>query len=359
MSFWRFGRPKAGIIEQNLIFFSGFFLLQKYLAQNSHWGRMPLEKIVRESWEIKKSASEYLKITTTEHSRRLINLHIKAASMNFTYEEFLQFFDQLKRIKGTIERKYYDISETTPFGGFSGGQSISPSVVSLNAPETLAVPEIFIITRSGALLFHYDISGKKISRDVDKTMLSALMSAIQLFAENLGWASGITLIQAGDIEIRFGMGDFVIIALVSSIELKLNHVVEPILRDFAKELCTAFEKQFASEFVDDIDHGMVRTGEFDEFKTSFQDILTRYQTETFELYQKLILSEGISLDIPPEICIKIIHLISEGQDMIEEMKNMVESYPLLKMAITRVNYAQFPIWKMFSIPMFEIPVDIR
>jgi hypothetical protein len=50
----------------------------------------------------------------------------------------------------------------------------------------------------------------------------------------------------------------------------------------------------------------------------------------------------------------MIHLLSEGSDVLGELRNLANSYPLIKKAIERVNQANMPIWKILSIPIFEI-----
>jgi hypothetical protein len=274
--------------------------------------------------------------------------------MNFTYEEFLQFFNQLKRIKRTIETKYYDADNKMSYGTLFSQESAAPSIVHLNEPDSLKIPEIFIINGSGSLLFHYDITGKAKSRDVDNHLLSGLISAIQTFTKTMGWSSGITLIRAEDVEIRFTGGNFILLAMVSSIDLKLHVLVEPILNDFAQDLCQAFEKEFKADLVKVLEGTLFPVGSFEAFQTTFNEILEQYKNETLELYQKMILTEAIALDVPPEICSEMVHYLSEGQDVTSELKNLIENYPLLKKAIQHVNQIQRSIWQIFSIPIFEI-----
>ena len=123
---------------------------------------------------------------------------------------------------------------------------------------------------------------------------------------------------------------------------------------FAKDLGQAVEDKVREELSDDPSHGALPGGSFESFSEEFITILKRYQTETSELYQKMILSEAIALDVPGEICANMIHLLSEGSDVLGELRNLANSYPLIKKAIERVNQANITICKIFVIPIFEI-----
>jgi hypothetical protein len=312
-----------------------------------------IEKFSKSSWIIKKQKEDELSLTTTENNSEVVNVNLSTSNLDMTLSEFRQLFMHFSEIKDFVEGRDYMLREryAQKMKGFAEkGLGSIPMV----PPENVKMPEVYIITRSGMCLFHFDFLGKIKKEEVDQNLISGLISAINLFAERMGWLSGVSQIKSGATDLRFVSLKYVIVALVSEIKLNFSHLVEPIIYDLAHDVGTTFEQKFDSELKAAYENGIQDYSIFDAFKEVFTDFMVKYRKQVFELYQKLILTEAINLGAPPEVCAKMINQVSNGKTVVGELATLMNKIPIIKQAIQKVNFTQQPMWALFSIPTYEI-----
>ena len=105
---------------------------------------------------------------------------------------------------------------------------------------------IYIILRDeGSLLHKYSILGE--DENEKDQLMSGLLTALNNFAKEIGWPSGVSLIRSGSLEARFSVGKHIFSVLIIDYSKPLGAMVEPILSGLAKEVTEAFEIRYGAE----------------------------------------------------------------------------------------------------------------
>ena len=126
---------------------------------------------------------------------------------------------------------------------------------------------------------------------------------------------------------------------------------------FAGDLGDAFEKNYSEQIFFFYDKGIVDSDDFSNFQGTINKFFVQYRKQTFDLYQKLILTEAIYLGAPHDYCAKLIHLVSEGKSVISELAKLMKEYPVISTAIQKVNFDQKPVWDIFGVPIYDFTKD--
>ncbi|WP_457558128.1 hypothetical protein [Candidatus Harpocratesius sp.] len=213
--------------------------------------------------------------------------------------------------------------------------------------------EIYIITKTGTLLHKYDIiNSDQNNRD---QLIGGFLTALNGFAQEIGFPEGVSLIRSGNLEARFSPGTHVFSVLMINYSMPLGYMVEPILSGMAKEITELFETAYEKELISGEKKRIYRASEFESFRTTIDNIIDKFGSETIELYQKLILIEGIYAKIPQKWVVPLMERISLGENILEELfRSIPEIYhrQLLKV-IKKVNLENRPIWEIFAIPLLN------
>lgn len=314
---------------------------------------MELEKKKITRWKIKEENLAPLEITTIEQEGFLPQFQIKQGDFNLSYSDFQQYMDYLNYIKTLFDPNHEPPQNQIP--EVNNQPRISDDeVIPIKFPENINIPEIFIYSPSGLCLFHFEFYGTPNSNPLDQHLVSGLFSAINLFADKMGWKKGLNLIRAENVEVRFHMGNKILIALLSNTEMKINYLIEPILEDLAVELASQFEKEFKEVLAVNFAQGIVNPDQFSAFSNSIDRIFIHFRRQTFELYQKLILNEAIYFEVPADICTHLIHQLSEGRSVVNELGELMKKYNKIRLAIKKINYEQRALWNLFKTPIYEV-----
>lgn len=213
--------------------------------------------------------------------------------------------------------------------------------------------EIYIITKTGTLLHKYDIiNSDQNNRD---QLIGGFLTALNGFAQEIGFPEGVSLIRSGNLEARFSPGIYVFSVLMINYSMPLGYMIEPILSGMAKEITELFEAAYESELISGEKKRIYRASEFESFRTTIDNLIDKYGSETLELYQKLILIEGIYAKIPQKWIVPLMERISLGENILEKLFNSIpEIYhrQLLKV-VKKVNLENRPIWEIFAIPLLN------
>lgn len=303
------------------------------------------------SWKIKNEDFEALSISIIEENKKLKEILFTQNEFSLNYSQFSLYYNYLAQVKNNIDLKYVipDYKQIK-FHQKSKKRKIAP----LSLKGTLKIPEVYFITNNGLCLFHFLAYHGKMERSpINQNLVSGLLSAINSFAENIGWLSGVKLIKSGEIEVRFSKKEHIFVALMTNVNSRLSHLVEPILFDFAEEIGEFFENNYSKQIYACYEKGIVNTDDFSEFQESINKFFIQYRKQTFELYQKLILTEAIYLGVPHDSCVDLIHQVSEGKSVINELAKLMKDYPVITNAIQKVNFDQKPVWDIFGVPIYE------
>jgi hypothetical protein len=208
--------------------------------------------------------------------------------------------------------------------------------------------EIFITTKTGVTVFHYNYKG---SSGKDSELVSGFLSAINSFAEELGWPSGVGLIRAKGLECRIVCGEVVFCALLVSSTAGLGVMTDPILNNLAEEIYQAFEKKYGQEVKKD--GKFIEMNKYKPFEQDCKEIIQNEKDQTYELYQKIILIESFQAKVPQKWCLPLIEELSSGvKDVTPKFAEIIQKYPHMKKVIERVNFQSAMIWDIFDIPLY-------
>ncbi|WP_371802102.1 hypothetical protein [Candidatus Lokiarchaeum ossiferum] len=320
---------------------------------------LDLEKTNRIKWAIKNKDLESFSIISTEQDLALQNLIFNQSNSEMSYTEFLEYYNYLGQIMESLQERYNlpTISQNSLNKPVNHKIKLKPSELSQNfslqTPHKEEIPEVYIIAQNGLCLFHFELYGEIKECPVNQNLVSGLLSAINSFAENMGWKKGLNLIRSGSSELRFSKGQQIIVAVLTHVEMKLSYLVEQILIDLANELGQKFEEIYGDILPKDIGYGVTDADRYCEFGDTIENLFSAYRRQTFELYQKLILTESIYLNAPIELCSSLIHKVTDGKSVIGEISDLIKLYPPVKRAIDKVNKEQKPMWQIFNIPIFQ------
>ena len=212
--------------------------------------------------------------------------------------------------------------------------------------------EIFIITKDGGALLHkYSVLGMDDNK-IDE-LTSGFLTALNNFASDIGFPSGVSLIRSGSLEARFSPGKHIFSVLIIDYNMPLGLMTEPVLSGMANDITDAFETKYSKELEKGSKSNIFRSDDYNGFKQNIDDIINQYGNETFELYQKLVLIESMYAKVPQKWCIPLIEKISEGEQVLDEWPAIIKKYPNMKKAIEKVNFDNAPVWEIFAIPLFK------
>ncbi|MHA1672522.1 MAG: hypothetical protein ACTSYI_02755 [Promethearchaeota archaeon] len=317
---------------------------------------MELEKQKITRWKIKDEKLAPIEITTIENEGTKPEFSLHLSDITLTLPEFIQYMDYLNHI-----RTLFDPSNSNPdpmenpINQEDNSALLSSSnIIPLTLPKTVDIPEIFIFAPTGLCLFHFEFYRRPNPNPLNQNLISGLFTAINIFADRMGWKDGLNLIRADNVEVRFHKGESIIIAVLSNREMKINYLIEPILEDLAIELTSTFEKEYQEVLDLTVSSGISNPNQFSTFSNSVDRIFITFRKQTFELYQKLILHEAMYFEIPTDKCTRLIHQLSEGRSVVNELGELMKKYPKIKLAIKKINYEQRALWNLFKTPIYDV-----
>lgn len=210
---------------------------------------------------------------------------------------------------------------------------------------------IYVIFKDeGVLLHKYSILGEDERPEDD--LMSGFLSALNNFAKDIGWPSGVSLIRSGTLEARYSPGKHIFSVLIIDYLQSGQNIIlntESILSGLANEITERFE----SKYKDYLTKKYFDTSKFNDFRNDIDEIINKYGQETFELYQKLVLIEAMYVKVPQKHCLPLIEKVSEGENVTDKFAELIKEYPNMKKAIEKVNFTNAPVWEIFAIKIYE------
>lgn len=209
--------------------------------------------------------------------------------------------------------------------------------------------DIFIIVKDeGSLIHKYSILG--LDEGPKDQLMSGFLTALNNFAHEIGWPSGVSLVRSGSLEARFSSGKKIFSVLIIDYSRPLGANTEPILSGLAKEITLRFEEKYKDKLKSDY----YNSTDFNDFTHVIDEIINRYGAETMELYQKLILIESMYAKVPQKWCLPLIERVSKGENVLGEFPKIIKKYRNMKKAIKKVNANNAPVWEIFAIPTYRV-----
>ncbi|MHA1820269.1 MAG: hypothetical protein ACTSU2_10960 [Promethearchaeota archaeon] len=217
--------------------------------------------------------------------------------------------------------------------------------------------DIYIISKkSGNLLFKCSILNLK--EEEKDQLISGFLVALNEFAKNINFPQGVSLIRSGDLEARYVTGEHTISVLIIDYEMPLGLATEPILSSLAEEINKSFENLFKDKLIEAEKKRIYSSEEYSSFNETLYALIDKYGRETLELYQKLILIEAMYVKVPQKWCLPLIERVSNGENILKEVPEIIRKYPNMLKAIEKVNYLNRPVWEIFAISIIH-PEDFR
>ncbi|MFX0101865.1 MAG: hypothetical protein ACFFCS_20035 [Candidatus Hodarchaeota archaeon] len=218
--------------------------------------------------------------------------------------------------------------------------------------------EIYVISKEeGANLTKFDILG--VYNEERDQLVSGFLAALNNFAKDVGFPSGVSLIRSGSLEARYSPGKYIFTVLIIDYSMPLGMMTEPILSGMAQEITERFEAMFETILKAAEKTNVYRSKDFEGFNDVVQDIIEKWMGETFELYQKLILIEAMYAKVPQKYCLPLMERASEGENIIPALTDIPKQYQRqLEKAIQKVHLSAAPVWEIFQVPTTDFqPVD--
>ena len=216
--------------------------------------------------------------------------------------------------------------------------------------------EAYIITKdSGLLLYKYSII--EFGESDRDQLMSGFLTALNNFAQELDFPEGVSLIRSGSLEARFSPGEKVFSVLIINYQIPLGSSTEPILSGLAEEIVQRFEEKYEKQLEKQMKTQKFEPKAFKDFRSEVDKIIDKYGEESYELYQKLVLIEGMYAKVPQKWCLPQIEELGKGKhvDIVENIPDMYHRQ--LKRAIRKVNLTSKPVWEIFVVPIID-PGDL-
>ncbi|MHA1519951.1 MAG: hypothetical protein ACTSRK_07180 [Promethearchaeota archaeon] len=215
----------------------------------------------------------------------------------------------------------------------------------------MVLVEIYIITKTGTLLHKYNLLD---SEQTDKDQLvGGFLTALNGFASGIGFPAGVSLIRSGNLEARFSSGSYVFSVLMIDYFMPLSFMIEPILSGLAREMTEVFENTYKEILILGEKQRIYRAGDFEGFRKEIDVLIDKYGSETSELYQKLILIEGIYAKVPQKWLIPLMEKISNGENILDQLTHEIPEiyHNQMRKVIRKVNIENRPILDIFALPL--------
>lgn len=220
--------------------------------------------------------------------------------------------------------------------------------------ETIQNPvEVYIISKKSGLLLHkYTIV--KVGETSRDQLMSGFLVALRDFAKEMDFPEGVTLIRSGNLEARFNSGEYVFtVLIIRHLHNQSTASTEPILSGLATEIVKQFENKYQEQLKNQIAQQKFKPKTYEDFERNIDNIIDQFSEESHELYQKLVLIEGMYANVPQKWCLPLIKKIGDGKtvDIVENIPDMY--HRRLKKAVKKVNYNSKPVWQIFVVPLID------
>jgi hypothetical protein len=221
----------------------------------------------------------------------------------------------------------------------------------------LSRAEIYVATKEGTFLLHLDVLNME-TKAVDENLVTGFLSAVNSFAKDMNWPSGVSLIRSGPLECRLSSGEFVFTALIfeNSTLSGTNSMLESTVSCMASDINKKFEDVFHDKLIEGLQKRMYGAHDFDGFTDEIINIIDEYGKEINELYFKLICIDAIYARVPQKWILPLMARVGEGESIpsiYNEFPEIIKKYPQFIRSISTVNNEQRPIWDLFGIELYD------
>ena len=210
--------------------------------------------------------------------------------------------------------------------------------------------EVYVIVKEEGIMLHkFDFLGD--GEATKDQLVSGFLTALNSFAKEIGFPSGVGLIRSGSLEARFSPGNYIFTVLIIDYFLPLGLMAEPILSSLAKEITEAFEKKYIEGLNKGKERNIYKSSDFQGFKGYIDELLDKYGRESLELYQKLVLIECLYDNVPEKWILPLLNKVTQKHDVLSEFEKLPKNYQqIVKNAINKINHRYAPLWQIFAIP---------
>ncbi len=212
--------------------------------------------------------------------------------------------------------------------------------------------EFYINTKTGLMLHKFSLKKEAQSNDKDQ-LVSGLLSAINSFATDLGWAEGVSMIRSGSIEARYSQGHHVFGILIVDYYKPGIADSESALDAFAKDITDRFESVYEKELEDAKQTNRYDVSLFSDFGTHINEVIDANNNQIAEIYQQQILVQSIYNNVPQELILPLMARLKTGENILDDLPDLILQYPIILQAIEKTNLDYEPVWEIFKVPMLK------
>jgi hypothetical protein len=212
--------------------------------------------------------------------------------------------------------------------------------------------EFYINTKTGLMLHKFSLKKESQSSDKDQ-LVSGLLSAINSFATDLGWSEGVSMIRSGSIEARYSQGKHVFGILIVDYYKPGITDSESALDGFAQDITQRFETVYQKELEEGKQTNRYDITKFEDFDKHINEVIDANNNQIAEIYQQQILVQSIYADIPQEEILPLMHRLKSGENILDELPDLIMKYPVMLKAIEKTNLDYEPVWEIFKVPMLK------
>jgi len=199
----------------------------------------------------------------------------------------------------------------------------------------------------------HSFSVKKTHDETKDLLVSGLLSAINSFATDIGWSSGVSMIRSGSIEARYSQGHYVFGILIVDYYKPGIADSESVLESFAKDITERFEQVYKDELEEVKNTNRYDVSLFQDFTNHITEIITANNDQIAEIYQQQILVQSIYADVPQEKILPLLARLKSGENILDELPDLIMKYPVMLKAIEKTNMDYEPVWEIFKVPMLK------
>lgn len=214
--------------------------------------------------------------------------------------------------------------------------------------------EFYINTKTGLMLNKWSRVKKTATvDDQNDQLISGLLSAINSFASDIGWSAGVSMIRSGSIEARYSQGNYVFGILI--VDYYKPGIVdsESALDGFARDITERFEAVYKNELEEAKMTNRYDVSLFQDFHKHIDEVIDANNNQIAEIYQQQILVQSIYADVPQEMILPLLRRLKSGENILDELPDLILKYPVMLSAIEKTNIDYEPIWEIFRVPMLK------
>jgi hypothetical protein len=213
--------------------------------------------------------------------------------------------------------------------------------------------EFYINTKTGLMLHKFSVKKNASVDDKNDQLVSGLLSAINSFASDIGWSDGVSMIRSGSIEARYSQGSYVFGILIVDYYKPGIADSESALDGFARDITERFELVYKNELERAKLTNRYDITLFQDFDIHINEVIDANNNQIAEIYQQQLLVQSIYADVPQEEILPLMRRLKSGENILDELPDLILKYPVMLQAIEKTNIDYEPVWEIFKVPLLK------